>query len=587
MTSFLDDPVYEKNVFYPRPDAHASPALARDVLIKVEPEVRLHARIHDAPRAKADLVLFHGNGEIVSDYDALAERFEEAGARLVVVDYRGYGRSEGSPSLRSLLGDARAVIEGLRPELSRDGAPLPLLVMGRSLGSVPAAELARSLPRFASGFVFESGFSDLVSYAIRRGVERPVVHEADMDALSPLRKLAGCHAPALVIHGQDDVLIAAKEGRALFEAAGASDKHLTLLQGRGHNDVSLDPAYWEALAAFVDRASRAADRRAGSLVAQALGDALGFLVEGQPPGVCAAYARATFASDAPPIRVRGNYAFGQYSDDTQLARELALSLTHKPAWSPSDYGRRIAAIFESNAIVGRGRATEAAAKRLMLGVSWDEAGEPSPSAGNGGAMRAAPVGLRYSDARERVRIADEQAKVTHKDARARAAAVLVAEVVADALANGAHAAIGSTAWCAPFASRVHDLDPVLAEMVTKLPALIAGDEAEATATIAAAGRVAGPRMDEHWQGISPYATPSALFAVYAFAKSPADPSQVLARAIAPGGDVDTVAAMAGAMAGAAVGLAGFDDKLRAWSAHLNDHGAFGAADLVALGHALA
>ena len=65
--------------------------------------------------------------------------------------------------------------------------------------------------------------------------------------------------------------------------------------------------------------------------------------------------------------------------------------------NPDDYAGRIAAIFAESRIVGRGLATETAARRLIRGVPWDEAGVPGPSAGNGSAMRAGPVGLLYGD----------------------------------------------------------------------------------------------------------------------------------------------------------------------------------------------
>jgi ADP-ribosylglycohydrolase len=70
-------------------------------------------------------------------------------------------------------------------------------------------------------------------------------------------------------------------------------------------------------------------------------------------------------------------------------------------------------------------------------------------------------------------------------------------------------------------------------------------------------------------------------------RSPKEPEQVLQRSVSVGGDVDTVAAMAGAMVGAAVGLEGLGPRLRAWAARLTDRGAFGQSELIALAHSLA
>lgn len=249
MTTLLDHPAVAANLFFARPDFSPPPSGARDERIEVAPGVRLHARIHEATGASANLILFHGNGEVVSDYDDAAHHFARAGARLAVVDYRGYGRSEGEPSLRALLADALPVFTGVRAKLG----PEPTIVMGRSLGSACAAELARAAPGALAGIVFESGFSDVGSFAVRRGLARETVREADVDEIGPIGKLAASTVPLLVLHGERDTLIPAAEGRAAYEASAARDKELVIVPGRGHNDVSFHPAYWQALTTFIAR----------------------------------------------------------------------------------------------------------------------------------------------------------------------------------------------------------------------------------------------------------------------------------------------------------------------------------------------
>jgi fermentation-respiration switch protein FrsA (DUF1100 family) len=109
--------------------------------------------------------------------------------------------------------------------------------------------------------VFESGFSDLTGVARRRGITVDHVAEEDLEILCPLRKLARSRTPLLVLHGEDDTLIAPEEGRAAYEASGAEDKRFVLVPGRGHNNVSLHSVYWEELAAFFRRAASASHRR--------------------------------------------------------------------------------------------------------------------------------------------------------------------------------------------------------------------------------------------------------------------------------------------------------------------------------------
>ncbi|MDQ4001751.1 MAG: ADP-ribosylglycohydrolase family protein, partial [Actinomycetota bacterium] len=156
----------------------------------------------------------------------------------------------------------------------------------------------------------------------------------------------------------------------------------------------------------------------GCLIGQCVGDALGFVVEGQPPEVCRAYVEEALDKGHPGDRRRWKYDFGQYSDDSQLARELLQSYAACGRYDPEDYARRIAAIFSEGRIVGRGRATEEAAVRLGQGVPWQEAGTPPPSAGNGSAMRAGPVGLLFFDDLPLLaQAAHDQGVITHRDAR--------------------------------------------------------------------------------------------------------------------------------------------------------------------------
>lgn len=240
------------SLFYPRRDVTPPPFGAQDLLLEVAPAVRLHARVHFAARASVNLVLFYGNGELAADYDDQAPSFARAGARLTVIDYRGYGRSDGVPSLAALRADVRPALERLLAHFAGEapsGPPLPVIVMGRSLGSLCAAELAGVSPALAQAIVIESGFGDLVALAARLGLLQDL-SAADREASSPLQKLASSPLPLLVLHGAEDDMITPDEGRALHAASGARYKRLAIVPGRGHDDLSLAPDYWRALSEF-------------------------------------------------------------------------------------------------------------------------------------------------------------------------------------------------------------------------------------------------------------------------------------------------------------------------------------------------
>jgi len=110
------------------------------------------------------------------------------------------------------------------------------------------------------------------------------------------------------------------------------------------------------------------EKFSGCLIGQCLGDALGFPVEGYPPNVCRQYVNGFLKTKRAGERGRAPFSFGQYTDDSQLARALLQSYVESKKFDPANYASRIAAIFRDGRIVGRGRATEEAATRLIQGV---------------------------------------------------------------------------------------------------------------------------------------------------------------------------------------------------------------------------
>jgi ADP-ribosylglycohydrolase len=110
------------------------------------------------------------------------------------------------------------------------------------------------------------------------------------------------------------------------------------------------------------------DQLAGSLLGQALGDALGFVVEGAPPEQAVAYVGCWLRAGRAVERGHDPFPFGQYSDDTQLARELLLVFRQAGRFDPALFAARIAELFRHGADVGAGPGTRAAAHRLLRGI---------------------------------------------------------------------------------------------------------------------------------------------------------------------------------------------------------------------------
>lgn len=313
------------------------------------------------------------------------------------------------------------------------------------------------------------------------------------------------------------------------------------------------------------------DKFKGCILGCALGDAVGAWAEAKSPKECANYVTSvvrTFKFEGVGEHHHG-MKFGQYTDDTQLTRELTLSLTEEGDWVPEDFADRIATAFAQNRVVGYGRATQEAAVRLQEGTPWNQAGTPPPRAGNGAAMRAGPVGLFWSKDLERlITVAQEQAIITHQAELSVAGSVAIAVAVAMLLnasrdTSGPHER-GWWAWLARFVKRSspdfgQDIDKladrVFARRRTKTG--YPGDDGEYD--VAYAWCIEGD--DPRWEGISPWARPSVLWSLYCLMAQPTSVWKALELAIMPGGDVDTTAAMAGTLVGAHVGLQKFPEQV--------------------------
>ena len=238
--SLFDTPEFNARLFFPRGDESPCPDGAVDLPVDV-PGAVLHVRGHRGDGRLPTLLLFPANGEVVSDYDDLAPRFAAAGAALAVMDFRGYGASTGTPTLRSTIEDAPLVLARLAADAG------PVIVMGRSLGCVCAAELYRGTAG-ATGFIWESGFTSLDGLIRRRGLRPPpTIDAADARDFDPIPKLRSAGHRLLVIHGEEDDIVPPDEGRAAFDAAATTDKLLVMVAGRGHNDLFAAPEYWAAI----------------------------------------------------------------------------------------------------------------------------------------------------------------------------------------------------------------------------------------------------------------------------------------------------------------------------------------------------
>lgn len=249
----LDRPEVSRVLFYPRREegrGRGTPGVV-PVAFQVEPDLHVGGRLYPAGRDAPAILFFHGNGEIAADYDGIAPLYTALGITLLVVDYRGYGTSGGRPTAGHLLADAVRVFDRLGDVLARwDLAPVRRYVMGRSLGSAAAIELAAGAGEALAGLIVESGFADTFALLARLGLVVQGAREEE-EGFRNAAKMEAIHVPTLVIHGQSDVLIPAAEGQELYRRSAAADKQLLLIPGAGHNDL-----LWVGRAAYLEAVQR-------------------------------------------------------------------------------------------------------------------------------------------------------------------------------------------------------------------------------------------------------------------------------------------------------------------------------------------
>jgi hypothetical protein len=201
--------------------------------------------------ARMTVLWFHGNaGNLSHRYDMI-RMLIGLPVNIFIIDYRGYGRSEGSPSENGLYLDARAAWDYLTS--GRGISPEKIILFGKSLGGVPAIDLATRVE--PAGLIAQSSFTSAADVAAQVLPLYPAMFlRTKMDSLSKVRNVT---CPKLFIHSRADEVIPFKLGVKLFEAA-PEPKEFYEVAGAPHNSTYLvgGKDYFNAIKRFVERCSR-------------------------------------------------------------------------------------------------------------------------------------------------------------------------------------------------------------------------------------------------------------------------------------------------------------------------------------------
>jgi fermentation-respiration switch protein FrsA (DUF1100 family) len=255
--SALDRSDVSAAVFHPRPELDPAPVAPHisEHLIQVAKGIHVGARFHLASAKSINLLFFHGNGEIVADYDQLGPLYGRLGINLLAVDYRGYGRSNGQPTISGMMMDCHTILDYARSWIGSNGYTGPLIIMGRSLGSASALELASTRSNEIDALIIESGFAFAIPLLRLLGVNPDslgINEESAFNNLDKIRKYAG---PTLIIHAERDHIIPFSDAMDLYKASSAQDKILLKIKDASHNDIFLRglDEYLQAIRGLVDR----------------------------------------------------------------------------------------------------------------------------------------------------------------------------------------------------------------------------------------------------------------------------------------------------------------------------------------------
>lgn len=232
---------YSLGAIFPQPPV--SYELNSDYVQLTAPDgVKLAARYWPNPAARYTLLYLHGNYEDLGGVGEYLPQFLHAGYAAFAVDYRRYGRSEGTPTEANTCADVRLAYAYMRHTL---GIPADrIIIFGYSLGSGPAVELALHEP--AAALVLQGAYIStyrvMTRYPLFPG-----------DKFVNLAKVPKLQLPVMVIHGTADATIPFWHGEALYAAINARKAKL-FIEGGPHTRLGeyAGARYWEALRAFTD-----------------------------------------------------------------------------------------------------------------------------------------------------------------------------------------------------------------------------------------------------------------------------------------------------------------------------------------------
>tara|TARA_B110000438_G_C15805626_1_gene647163 strand:+ start:448 stop:1203 length:756 start_codon:yes stop_codon:yes gene_type:complete len=226
-----------------------------DILIKVEQDIKVGIRHHIVSPLSPNILFFHGNGEIGAEYNDIAKVFNQKNINFIVADFRGYGFSNGIPNVFNTPNDAHIILDYILNFLISEYFSGPLIIMGRSLGSVSALELSKRYPKDFIGLIIESGFIDEKPLLKLMGVDTEKIGYVNENGFLHNQKIENYKGPLLVIHAEKDHIIPFEHGEKMISISNSENKELIPIGNANHNNIlSINPdLYFNKITEFISK----------------------------------------------------------------------------------------------------------------------------------------------------------------------------------------------------------------------------------------------------------------------------------------------------------------------------------------------
>jgi fermentation-respiration switch protein FrsA (DUF1100 family) len=220
----------------------------KEVYFYSQDKEKLHGWFFPTNMNEPVIMISHGNACNISHMLEYAGLLIEKNLQVFLFDYRGYGKSTGTPSEKGIYMDAQAAYDYLVNEekIHRDN----IVLFGQSLGAAAAIDVAKK--NHVRSIIIEGAFTST------KEMSKKMFPISLISFLLPanynnLDKIAHIHVPKLIIHSEDDEIVPFSMGKRLFEAS-REPKYFYTIKGAGHNDAFIvgGDKYFQAFAYFIN-----------------------------------------------------------------------------------------------------------------------------------------------------------------------------------------------------------------------------------------------------------------------------------------------------------------------------------------------